>query len=566
VSDVLTRRETLKLGAAASASALVPGAAALAAPAFAAAPAPARPPRLVSLAVALPGARAAGAAWWTGRAVEVPGSFDLLGLTWDAGDAHAQVRVRRGRRWGRWVELGHAHAHAEDGRARRPGAEPAWFGDADAFQVRLSRRVSGLEAHAVDTRPGGGGAGVRARARAASRPQQQAPVPGAPPMVLRETWDGGRVPPRDAPTMGQVQVGFVHHTVTENAYGPEESAEMVLGIARYHRDVNGWDDIGYNFLVDRHGQVFEGRAGGVDQPVVGAQAQGFNAVSTGVAILGTFTGEPAPEPAIDAVVRVLAWKLPLHGVPVTGTVEVTSAGGSASRYGRGQRVTLQRISGHRDTGETACPGEQLYAQLGAIRARAAGQAGPIAAPTARLSVAAVATQVTYPEPVRLSGRFEPATGGRRVSLQVASNGRWVTVGRTVTAADGSFTGEIRTARSRRVRAVSGAAASPSLAVAVRPSLRSRVSTRRLRAGSAVRVTGTVAPRSGPVAVVVELRGRDGAYRPVGLARGRARDGRFALRIPLRRAGLYRLTTRAGGGREQLEARTAPVLVRAVRRR
>src|SRR3712207_3426080 len=129
---------------------------------------------------------------------------------------------------------------------------------------------------------------------------------------------------------------------------------MVLGIARYHRDSNGWNDVGYNFLVDKYGQVFEGRAGGVDQPVIGAQAQGYNSVSTGIACLGDFNTIAQSPAALEAIARLLAWKLPLHGTPVAGAVTVTSAGGATNRYRAGAAVTLQRISGHRDGNNTAC--------------------------------------------------------------------------------------------------------------------------------------------------------------------------------------------------------------------
>ena len=83
-------------------------------------------------------------------------------------------------------------------------------------------------------------------------------------VITRTEWGGDSVPPRADPEYGAVQLAFVHHTVTANDYAPEDSAAIVLGIARYHRNSNGWNDIGYNFLVDKYGQVFEGRAGGID--------------------------------------------------------------------------------------------------------------------------------------------------------------------------------------------------------------------------------------------------------------------------------------------------------------
>src|SRR4029453_7682350 len=88
-------------------------------------------------------------------------------------------------------------------------------------------------------------------------------------------------------------------------------AAIVKGIQLFHVQGNGWNDIGYNFLVDRFGTIYEGRDGGIDRNVIGAHALGFNTGSVGIALLGTY-GSTKPSPAaLDAIAKLIAWRLDL---------------------------------------------------------------------------------------------------------------------------------------------------------------------------------------------------------------------------------------------------------------
>ena len=152
---------------------------------------------------------------------------------------------------------------------------------------------------------------------------------------------------------------------------------MLRAIYAFHRFVNGWDDIGYNFAVDLYGRIFEARAGGIDEPVVGAQAGGYNFSSTGVAVLGSFSSVAVSPAALAALQRLLAWKLSLHGVPAMGRVlvKVNPAGAAYSRFPANAIVSLPRIAGHRDGDATECPGDRLYRELPAARRRVRALAG-----------------------------------------------------------------------------------------------------------------------------------------------------------------------------------------------
>jgi uncharacterized protein with LGFP repeats len=170
-----------------------------------------------------------------------------------------------------------------------------------------------------------------------------------------------------------VKVVFVHHTATGNDYTCAGAPALIRSIYRYHVESSGWRDIGYNFLIDKCGNIYEGRAGGVAKAVFGAHTLGFNTNSSGVAVLGTFTSVSAPAAAVKAVAQLAAWKLGLYGGNPTGTTHLVSGGGNL--YTKGSSVKLHTISGHRDGFATECPGAKLYAQLGGARTTAAGLQG-----------------------------------------------------------------------------------------------------------------------------------------------------------------------------------------------
>ncbi|CAL9464513.1 peptidoglycan recognition protein family protein [Streptomyces sp. enrichment culture] len=171
----------------------------------------------------------------------------------------------------------------------------------------------------------------------------------------------------------RVKAAFVHHTATGNTYRCSQAPSVIRSIYRYHVKSMGWRDIGYNFLVDRCGNIYEGRAGGVAKPVLGAHTLGFNTNSTGIAVLGTFNHSKPSASAVQAIARLTAWKLGIYGVNPRGKTYLKSGGGN--RYPKGRNVRLNAISGHRDGYATLCPGGQLYGKLGTARWKAAEYQG-----------------------------------------------------------------------------------------------------------------------------------------------------------------------------------------------
>jgi hypothetical protein len=542
-SPRLTRRQALRLGAAGA----VLGA--LAPPRFATPGALAATPEVFELPLARhAGATAASAGRRTTAVITAPHPFDLVGLRWDGPRrVRGELRARRrGGRWSPWTALPDA-AHGPDRGGLPSGTDPVWTGPADELQLRLRGSAPGLRARFVTS------AGRNGTAHAAARPRATISQAGAPPIILRAQWGGDAIKPRTSPAYGQVQLAFVHHTVTANGYTPDQSAAMVAGIARYHRDSNGWNDIGYNFLVDQYGQIFEGRAGGVELPVVGAQAQGYNSVSTGIACLGTFTAIAQNPTALDALARLIAWKLALHGMPVTGQVQVVSAGGPTNRYRSGTPVLLERISGHRDGDNTSCPGDMLYAQLDQLRGLAQGYWVP---PTG-ITLAAAGTSVASGKATELSGRLQfgdgTTAGGAPIQILYSTAGSaFSQIGSALANGDGSWAASIVVPATGTLHARFPGNATHALMdsapvdVTVLPTIALGLSSTRLRHGKTLAVSGVVSPGTLTTATVLYERQVGKVWKRVTKKQIKVTRGRYLTRRRMPTPGLYRVTIAAGG--------------------
>ncbi len=128
-----------------------------------------------------------------------------------------------------------------------------------------------------------------------------------------------------------IRAAVVHHTAESNDYQPQDSAAIVQSIYAYHTQMLGWCDIAYNALVDKYGQVFEGRAGALTGRA-GRPHRRLQPRHWGVAMIGNFDDVPPTPIQLRTVGRLLGWRLGLDRVNPKGTVTLTSAGGPDTNF------------------------------------------------------------------------------------------------------------------------------------------------------------------------------------------------------------------------------------------
>ncbi len=312
-----------------------------------------------------------------------------VGVTWDPAaetddSLSFEVRSRTDGSWSAWTDIAYDADHGPDPGSRearhaRPGTDVTFVGDVDDVQVRAETDslfppagmrlsviapgdpvASELEAPALDTAELPSARAQAPAAGTSSTSASLATFTPKPKIYSRQQW-GANESLRDKGSLHyfEVHAGFVHHTVNANDYSRDEVPGILRSIYAYHTQSRGWSDVGYNFLVDRFGRIWEGRYGGVDRPVVGAHTLGYNDWSFAMSAVGNFDVKRPGSAMIQAYGALFAWKLSLHGVDAASTRQVVGPD------------TFQAVNGHRDAGSTACPGRYLYARLPRIRVLAA---------------------------------------------------------------------------------------------------------------------------------------------------------------------------------------------------
>ena len=321
------------------------------------------------------------------RPLPISYAVSHLGLRW-VGDQDARIQIRwRGPSdaWPGWRDVLVAHDLGDDVQRARFSGLLRVDRPAAVQVVVLDGEVSHLRVVTIDTSADGDRArvGENARppeARTADAGDHRAADqrPTNPRIVTRAQWGADESLRRGRPAFAPISRMSIHHTVTEN--DDPDPAATVRAILAYHTQGRGWDDIGYNFLIDAAGVVYEGRfarrygaaetSTGEDDTgrgVIGAHTGNDNPGTVGVALLGTFTSEEPSRAALDALTGLLAWKADRHGVDPLGT----------TAWSTGTHPTM---IGHRDASATSCPGDRVYSALPAVRQGVADQLAEAAAP------------------------------------------------------------------------------------------------------------------------------------------------------------------------------------------
>jgi hypothetical protein len=399
--------------------------------------------------------------------------FTLLGLTWQgkiSQDITFKVKIRESGVWTNWISLENglyeeASAGTTEAANARSGTDPLLTAPADGIEVVMESDSGSIPMDLkVNLFNSESTKQDRSITKSASLVSMNSPVrtfistepaispQGAvvprPRIVSRAEWGADETWRSLTPRMGtRVLAGVVHHTASTNSYSADQAPAQMRNLYAYFTKSLNYSDMGYNFLVDKFGTIYEGRAGcavnadptcdGPAQPTQGAHTAGLNLDTFGVSVIGNYDVLPPENPGVivEAVASLMAWKIAPYGLDPNATASVLSTDTSgSSKFGAGQTATMQVITSHRDVGKTACPGQYLYPYMDQIRARATD----ILLPSIRdVSVTPVNVNQVKQENVNISATI-PAAAAWSVEVVNEESGQLVNSVSGVQAATGKI--------------------------------------------------------------------------------------------------------------------------------
>lgn len=302
--------------------------------------------------------------------------LSMAALTWSSASGRSvfQVRVRTAAGWQPWQSADVEPGAQESGSVK--GSDPVFLGEGTAVEARLLASASSTatvkdpKVSVIDSGTAQGDAEIATTA-AQQRVTAQAGTGSAarPAIVSRAAWgadeswlkiNGSSCVPANLDST--IKAAVVHHTAGTNYYSQAEAASVVRGIYAYHVKSLGWCDVGYNFLVDRFGTIYEGRHGGVESPVHGAHATYWNTDTVGVSVMMNSSTARQSDAAMASMADVIAWKL--AGNYRDPLSKLTLAG----KY-------IDRITRHGDVMATSCPGTNITAYMPTLRQQVAARMG-----------------------------------------------------------------------------------------------------------------------------------------------------------------------------------------------
>lgn len=299
----------------------------------------------------------------SGKVVAPGFAIDFVGVLWNGNTRGGEIRFRTKDRWSSWRPLVQDEIEVPG----RFASALIGAGKATAFQVRLPRLARHARAVAMNTTTPGRSSRTMASSGVITRAEWGADE------SLRFDAQGNEVWP---PAYYPAQVLTVHHTATRN--GDTDPAATVRAIYRYHAIDQGWGDIGYHFLIDEQGRVYEGRYSGDDgdpaheaatgKMVTAAHVGGWNSGNLGVALLGNLRTRQPTTAARTSLERVLADLAGRHGLDPLARTDYVNPITAATK-------NVAVISGHRDWESTECPGTAFYKELPSVRTNVANLLG-----------------------------------------------------------------------------------------------------------------------------------------------------------------------------------------------